>query len=57
MAAGIHLNTTFDGYKFSECKNMTFDNNIIVRAGCTKDSWGEELGAVDIKQEVKECNI
>lgn len=53
MAAGIHLNTTFDGYKFSECKNMTFDNNIIVRAGCTKDSWGEELGAVDIKQEVK----
>ncbi|MCR5255850.1 MAG: hypothetical protein K6D96_07930 [Acetatifactor sp.] len=52
MAAGIHLNTTFDGYKFSNNTGITFDNNILVRCGTSSDSWNEELGAVDIKQSV-----
>ncbi|MCR4695113.1 MAG: right-handed parallel beta-helix repeat-containing protein [Pseudobutyrivibrio sp.] len=53
MAAGIHLNTTFDGYKFSNNRGITFDNNILVRCGTSSDSWQEELGAVDVKQDVK----
>ncbi|MBO7357264.1 MAG: right-handed parallel beta-helix repeat-containing protein, partial [Lachnospiraceae bacterium] len=52
MAAGIHLNTTFDGYKFSNNNGIYFDNNILVRCGTSSDSWKEELGAVDVKQNV-----
>lgn len=48
MASGIHLNTTFSGYKFDNTKNIHFSNNIIVRSGTSCDSWGSELGAVDI---------
>ena len=53
MSAGIHLNTTFNGYKFSNCDNIEFSNNVIVRSGTTSDSWNEDLGAIDIKGEVK----
>lgn len=53
MAAGIHLNTTFDGYKFSNNKGITFENNILVRCGTNADSWNEDLAAVDLKQDVK----
>ncbi len=53
MAAGIHLNTTFDGYKFTNNQGMYFDNNILVRCGTSSDSWNEELGAVDVKQSVE----
>lgn len=52
MAAGIHLNTTFDGYKFTNNTGITFDNNVLVRCGSSSDSWNEELGALDIKQAV-----
>lgn len=53
MASGIHLNTTFSGYTFSNNTGITFDNNILVRCGTNSDSWGEDLSAVDIKQSVK----
>ena len=53
MAAGIHLNTTFDGYKFSNNKGITFENNILVRCGTNADSWNEDLAAIDLKQDVK----
>ncbi len=48
MASGIHLNTTFSGYKFKNTKNIRFRNNIIVRSGTSYDSWGSELAAVDL---------
>ena len=53
MAAGIHLNTTFDGYKFSNNKGITFENNILVRCGTNADSWNEDLAAIDLKEDVK----
>lgn len=54
MASGIHLNTTFSGYTFTNnTAGITFDNNILVRCGTNSDSWGEDLSAVDIKQSVK----
>ncbi|MCR5837664.1 MAG: hypothetical protein K6G88_14285 [Lachnospiraceae bacterium] len=53
MGSGIHLNTTFPGYKFSNTSKIQFDNNILVRSGTNSDAWGEDLSAVDIKQDVK----
>lgn len=53
MASGIHLNTTFSGYKFDNTRNIHFANNIIVRSGTSYESWGSELGAVDIIGNVK----
>lgn len=53
MASGIHLNTTFSGYTFSNNTGITFDNNILVRCGTNSDGWNEDLSAVDIKQSVK----
>lgn len=53
MASGIHLNTTFSGYKFNNTQNIHFSNNIIVRCGTSCDSWGSELAAVDIIGDVK----
>ena len=53
MSSGIHLNTTFSGYKFNNTKNIHFANNIIVRCGTSCDSWGSELAAVDIIGDVK----
>ncbi len=53
MAAGIHLNTTFDGYKFDNNQGITFDNNILVHCGTNADSWNEDLAAIDLKQNVK----
>lgn len=53
MAAGIHFNTTFDGYKFSNNKGITFDNNVLVHCGTNADSWNEDLAAIDLKENVK----
>lgn len=48
MASGIHLNTTFSGYKFNNTRNIHFANNIIISSGTSNESWGSELGAVDV---------
>lgn len=53
MASGIHLNTTFDGYKFNNNQGITFDNNVLVHCGTNADSWNEDLAAIDLKQNVK----
>lgn len=53
MAAGIHLNTTFDGYKFVNNQGISFDNNILVHCGTNADSWSEDLAGIDIKQDVR----
>ncbi|MBR3645734.1 MAG: right-handed parallel beta-helix repeat-containing protein, partial [Lachnospiraceae bacterium] len=53
MSSGIHLNTTFDGYKFNNTTNIDFSNNVMVRCGAGKGSWGEEFGAIDIDGNVK----
>ena len=57
MASGIHLNTTFDGYKFNNTKNIKFENNTLVRCGTYKDSWGSSLAAIDISQNVKNVSF
>ncbi len=48
MASGIHLNTNFSGYQFDNTQNITFSNNIIIRSGCSYDTWKSEFGAVDV---------
>lgn len=48
MASGIHLNTNFSGYQFDNTQNITFSNNIIIRSGCSYDTWQSEYGAVDV---------
>ena len=53
MASGIHLNTTFPGYKFTNCQGMSFDNNILVKCGTIADLYDEDLAAIDIKDDVK----
>lgn len=53
MASGIHLNTTFPGYKFDNNQGITFDNNILVHCGTNADSWDEDLAGIDLKQDVK----
>lgn len=53
MASGIHLNTAFDGYKFTNNTGIDFSNNIIVRSGTTSDSWNSSMGAIDISGDVK----
>lgn len=53
MASGIHLNTVFDGYKFTYNSGMEFTNNIIVRSGTSSDSWNSNMGAIDISGDVK----
>lgn len=53
MASGIHLNTTFPGYKFANNQGITFENNILVHCGTNADSWNEDLSAIDLKQDVK----
>ncbi|MCR5737532.1 MAG: hypothetical protein K6G64_07770 [Eubacterium sp.] len=54
LSAGIHLNTTFDGYKFSNNNHgISFDNNVLVRCGTADDCWHEDLGAVDLKDDTK----
>ncbi|WP_310602149.1 CARDB domain-containing protein [Anaerosporobacter sp.] len=53
MASGIHLNTTFSGYKFTNTQNIHFANNIIISSGTSNESWGNELGAVDVIGNVK----
>ena len=52
MSSGIHLNTTFSGHKFTNNSNIKFANNILIKTGSVKGSWGEEFGAIDIKGEV-----
>lgn len=53
MASGIHFNTNFDGYKYTENNGMEISNNIIVRSGTASDSWNNALGAIDISGNVK----
>ena len=54
MASGIHLNTVFSGYKFTNnTKGISFDNNVLVRCGCVKDSWNSSLAAIDMYGSVK----
>ena len=53
MASGIHLNTNFGGYKFTNTKAIYFENNVLIRTGCQKDSWGGTLAAIDIQGNVK----
>lgn len=53
MSAGIHLNDIFDGPKFKNTQNISFDNNILVRCGTNDDSWHEDLAAIDIKGDVR----
>lgn len=53
MAAGIHLNSTFPGYRYQNTRSITFDNNYLVGCGTARDCWNEDLAAIDIKQEVK----
>lgn len=48
MASGIHLNTTFPGYKFDNTKSIQFDNNVIITSGCSWDTWRSEYGAIDV---------
>ena len=52
MSAGIHLNTTFSGHKFSNNKGIEFSNNILIKTGSVKGSWGEEFGAIDLEGNV-----
>lgn len=54
MSCGIHLNTVFSGYKFNNNKDgIKFDNNIIIKSGCSKDSWNGTMAAIDITGGVK----
>lgn len=56
MASGIHLNTTFDGHKFTGTtseKPILFENNYLVRAGTVKECWGRNYAAIDIEGECK----
>ncbi len=53
MASGIHLNTNFDGYKYTKNTGIEISNNIIVRSGTASDSWNSPLGAIDISGAVK----
>ena len=57
MSSGIHLNTTFPGHKFSNNEGITFANNVLVKTGSVKGSWGEEFGAVDMDGEVKNITL
>jgi hypothetical protein len=53
MASGIHLNTNFGGYKFTDNTGISFDNNVLVNAGTISDSWNSNMGAIDIYGDVK----
>lgn len=53
MSSGIHLNTTFPGYKFDNTRSIQFANNTIIRSGCSYDTWRSEYGAVDLTGSVK----
>lgn len=53
MSSGIHLNTTFPGYKFDNSQSIQFSNNMIIRSGCSYDTWRSEYGAIDLTGAVK----
>ena len=53
MSSGIHLNTTFPGYKFDNNKGTLFANNVLIKTGSVKACWEEEFGAVDLDGDVK----
>ena len=57
MSAGIHLNTVFNGHKFTNNKGIEFENNILIKTGSVKGSWGEEFGAIDIEGDVKNISF
>ena len=52
MSSGIHLNTTFPGYKFNNNKGILFANNVLIKTGSVKGCWEEEFGAVDLDGDV-----
>ena len=47
-AAGIHLSTRFDGYKFKNTKEINFMNNVLIKTGSKKGYWSQILGVIDI---------
>lgn len=53
MASGIHLNTTFPGYKFDNTQNILIANNYLVRTGTDKECWGRDYAAIDLEGQVK----
>ena len=56
MAAGLHLNTTFPGKKYNNASAsdpLIVENNYFVRCGTPKEAWGEQLAAIDVKEDVK----
>ncbi len=57
MASGIHLNTNFDGYKYTNNKGIEISNNILVRCGTASDSWNSPLGAIDISGSVNHLSF
>ena len=57
MSSGIHLNTTFPGHRFNNNQGITFANNVLVKSGSVKGSWGEEFGAIDMDGEVKNITL
>lgn len=51
MSSGIHVNTSFDGYKFkNNSDGIKFTNNVIIRSGTSSDSWQEDMAALDIAE-------
>ena len=52
MSAGIHLNTIFNGHKFSNNTGIEFSNNVLIKTGSAKGSWNEEFGAIDIDGDI-----
>ena len=48
-SSGFRMNTTFPGYHFNENSDILFEDNVIIRQGTSKDSWGGELGAIDLQ--------
>ena len=53
MASGIHLNDHFPGHKYNNTKKITIENNVLLRTGTNGGTWGEQFGAIDILDGVK----
>ena len=50
ISAGIHLNFTFNGHKFSNNdKGLEFSIHILIKTGSVKGIWGKEFGAIDLE--------
>ena len=54
MATGIHVNTAFQGYHFeNNSEGVVFSNNILLRCGTIADSWGGDMGALDLSGDIR----